>query len=162
MTSNHLLRCFIASCLIVATLSSCSFEWRMNKRYRRAERKIEKLTIKHPKLLQKDTVVDTLKVVIPSIKKDTAFSIDVDTVIITNDRLVIRYERVGDTIRLSGECKTDTIYKRVEVPVERIVVRKQTFIEQLTKWIKGGWWIALLFLLILAIAKIGLRFIKPF
>ena len=120
--------------LISLLFNSCTLEQRLEKKKRRAERKIEKLTIMYPDLLKHDTIKDTFSMVIPAIKHDTAF-IDTtsDTTYIYKDKLRIKYIRVGDTTYIEGECKSDTIVRAVEIPVERIVVRKQSIIEQLGK-----------------------------
>ena len=85
-------------------------------------------------LIKRDTVKDTFNMVIPAIKHDTAF-IDTtsDTTYIYKNKLRIKYIRVGDTTYIEGECKSDTIVRTVEIPIERIVVRKQSIIEQLGK-----------------------------
>ena len=131
--------------LLCITLIGCSEQ----KKLRRAERKIERLTIKYPQLLVKDTIVDTLQVIVPKVEVDTFFDANQDTVVINNDRLTIRYIKVGDTIRIMGECAADTIYQRVEIPFEKVVVRKQTLIEQLGKAGKLG--LALLIVLLIAL-----------
>ena len=147
---------------LLLILSSCSLEHRMEKKFRRAERKIEKLTIRYPELLKKDTINDTIKITTQEVKVDTIFnSADGDTVTLFKDKLRIQYVRQGDTVYISGECKSDTIYKTISVPVEQIVVRKQTILEQIQKHSKRLIW----FLIILAIIYIAIRviwkFIKP-
>ncbi len=138
--------------LTVFLFNSCSVEQRLENKFRRAERRIEKLTIKYPKLLKRDTVQDTFSITIPLIKHDTTF-IDTtsDTTYIYKDKLRIKYIRVGDTTYIEGECKGDTIVRTVEIPIERVVVRKQSIVEQLGKNVKriiAG----ITFLIIVAIA----------
>ncbi len=127
----------LLSLLILVILSSCSLEKRIEHRLRRAERKIEKLTIKYPSILKKDTLHDTIEVYTPLVQYDTSF-IDTnrDTIFINKDRLSIKYIRVGDTTFIQGECKSDTIIKTIKVPYEKVVVRKQGIIEQLGKNLK--------------------------
>jgi len=149
--------------LIAIILNSCSLEKRLESKLRRAERKIEKLTIKHPELLKRDTVQDTFSITIPLIKHDTAF-IDTtsDTTYIYKDKLRIKYIRVGDTTYIEGECKSDTITRTIEIPVERVVVRKQGIVEQIKNNFKGIFiYLILLIALIIGI-KVGWKFIKPF
>ena len=149
--------------LVAIILNSCSLEKRLESKLRRAERKIEKLTIKYPKLLKRDTVQDTFSITIPSIKHDTAF-IDTtsDTTYIYKDKLRIKYIRVGDTTYIKGECKSDTITRTIEIPVERVVVRKQGIVEQIKNNFKGIFiYLILLIALIIGI-KVGWKFIKPF
>jgi cadmium resistance protein CadD (predicted permease) len=147
---------------LLLVLSSCSLEHRIEKKFRRAERKIEKLTIRYPQLLKKDTINDTIEITIEQVKVDTIFtSTDGDTVTLYKDKIRIKYFRQGDTVYLSGECQADTIYQIISVPVEQIVVRQQTILEQLEKHSKRIIW----FLVILAILYIAIRvlwkFIKP-
>lgn len=147
---------------LLLVLSSCSLEHRMEKKFRKAERKIEKLTIRYPKLLKRDTINDTIKITTQAVEVDTIFTpTDGDTVTLFKDRLRVQYVRQGDTVYLSGTCKADTIYKTISVPVEQIVVRKQTILEQIQKQSKR----MILVLLILAILYIAIRvlwkFIKP-
>lgn len=147
---------------LILILSSCSLEHRMEKKFRRAERKIEKLTIRYPQLLKKDTINDTIKITTQEVKVDTIFnSTDGDTITLYKDKIRIKYVRQGDTVYLSGECKADTIYQVVSVPCEQIVVRKQTILEKIEKHSKRIIW----FLIILAIIYIAIRviwkFIKP-
>ena len=149
--------------LVAIILNSCSLEKRLEDKFRRAERKIEKLTIKYPELLKKDTLHDTFSITIPSIKHDTAF-IDTtsDTTYIYKDKLRIKYIRVGDTTYIEGECKSDTITRTIEIPVERVVVKKQGIVEQIKNNFKGIFiYLILLIALIIGI-KVGWKFIKPF
>lgn len=143
--------------LILALLAGCTPE----KKLQRAHRKVEKLTIRFPQLLQKDTLIDTVKVITPTVTADTLFHYDTDTVIVNNERLKIQYIKVGDTIKLMGECKGDTVYQRVEIPIERIVVQKQSLLDKLKKGINWLLVIAFLSLLLYVAYKVVLRFIKP-
>tara|TARA_R110002072_G_scaffold173217_1_gene327814 strand:- start:1169 stop:1675 length:507 start_codon:yes stop_codon:yes gene_type:complete len=147
--------------LILFVFNSCSLENRIENKQRRAERKIEKLTIKYPQLLKQDTITDTLNVYIPEIKHDTSF-IDTtsDTTYIYKDKLRIKYIRVGDTTYIEGECKSDTIIQTINIPVERIVVRKQGIIEQLSKNLKKILIYLFLILLLVLVLSIGWKFIK--
>ena len=147
--------------LILFVFNSCSLENRIENKQRRAERKIEKLTIKYPQLLKQDTITDTLNVYIPEIKHDTSF-IDTtsDTTYIYKDKLRIKYIRVGDTTYIEGECKSDTIIQTINIPVERIVVRKQGIIEQLSKNLKKILIYLFLIPLLVLVLSIGWKFIK--
>jgi len=147
---------------LILILSSCSLEQRVEKKLRRAERKIEKLTILYPQLLKRDTINDTLQITIPQIEVDTFFQgKDGDTVTIYKDRLRIQYVRQGDTIYISGECQTDTIYKTVSVPVEQIVVRKQSVLEQITQHGQRLLWFFVILAVVGIVIRIAWKFIKP-
>jgi len=144
-------------------LMSCTMEKRMDRKIRRAERKIENLTIKYPQLLQKDTLYDTFNIVTPTVKYDTSF-IDKagDTTYIYKDKLRIKYVRTGDTTYIEGECKGDTIIQTVEIPIERIVVRKQTFEERFGRFFKFSWILVVIVLLLYLAVRGIFRLMKPF
>jgi hypothetical protein len=156
----------LLSLLILVILSSCSLEKRIEHRLRRAERKIEKLTIKYPSILKKDTLHDTIEVYTPLVQYDTSF-IDTnrDTIFINKDRLSIKYIRVGDTTFIHGECKSDTIIKTIKVPYEKVVVRKQGIIEQLGKNLKRilliGFTLLILLIALYVIFKLLIKSIFP-
>ena len=124
--------------ILVIVLSSCSFEGKMEKKLRKAERKIEKLTIKYPQLLQKDTLYDTISIITKEIKMDTSF-IDVpgDTAFIYKDKLKIKYVRVNDSVYIEGKCESDTVTQFIKIPFERIVVKEQGIVKQFTNNVKG-------------------------
>jgi len=77
------------------------------------------------------TIHDTVRT--ETIHADTVFSVVLDTVIMTKDKLTIRYIKVRDSIYLSGECVGDTVYitKQITIPFT---------IPKLTLWqtIKGN------------------------
>ena len=147
---------------LILILSSCSLEHRIEKKLRRAERKIEKLTILYPQLLKRDTINDTIQITIPQVEVDTFFQgKDGDTVTLSQDRLRIQYVRQGDTIYLSGECKSDTIYQTVSVPFEQIVVRKQSVIEQITQHGKRLLWFFVILAVVGIVIRVAWKFIKP-
>jgi hypothetical protein len=52
-----------------------------------------------------------------TVHADTVFSTVLDTVILTKDKLSIRYIKVRDSIYLSGECVGDTVYITKEIPI---------------------------------------------
>ena len=134
----------------------------MEKKFRRAERKIEKLTIRYPELLKKDTINDTIQVTTEAIEVDTAFEAkDGDTVTIFKDRLRIKYYRQNDTVYLSGTCAADTIYKTVSVPYQQVVVRKETILEQIQKQSKRIIWLLVILAIIYVAIRIIWKFIKP-
>jgi len=134
----------------------------MEKKFRKAERKIEKLTIRYPELLKKDTINDTIQVTTEAIEVDTAFEAkDGDTVTIFKDRLRIKYYRQNDTVYLSGTCAADTIYKTVSVPYQQVVVRKETILEQIQKQSKRIIWLLVILAIIYVAIRIIWKFIKP-
>lgn len=144
---------------LLLLLVSCS----PSAKLRRAERKIEKLTQKYPQLLEKDTLHDTVTFVTPEVRYDTQF-VDVpgDTTYINYDKIEIKYVRVGDTTFIKAKCKSDTITQVVEIPYEKIVVRKQTVIDQLIRYFKNSIiWVIILIVIAIAL-KLFWKFIKPF
>lgn len=103
----------------------------------RAEQKIYNLTQKFPELQKEiDTIVLLDTIQIETIVADTSF-VDTllnDTIIITNDKITIRYVKKDSIVYLTGECEGDTIYLTKEIPVEKIVIRKPTFAERAKDW----------------------------
>lgn len=142
--------------ILAITISSCSFESKMERKLRKAERKIEKLTIKYPQLLQKDTLYDTVSIVTKEIKIDTSF-IDVpgDTAFIYKDKLKIKYVRINDSVYIEGKCESDTLIQFIEIPFEKIVVQEQGIVKQLIKNIKG----IVISLFLILVTVLGIRII---
>jgi hypothetical protein len=138
---------------------SCSYE----KKLKRANKKIERLTKRFPELLEKDTLYDTFNIITPEIKYDTAF-IDVpgDTTIITRDKLEIKYVRIGDSVFIEGKCKGDTIVQTVEIPYEKIVYKKEGFLDKLIKYIKKSIIWVIILIVVIYILKYLFKHIKPF
>ena len=128
----------------------------MERKLRKAERKIEKLTIKYPQLLQKDTLYDTVSIVTKEIKIDTSF-IDVpgDTAFIYKDKLKIKYVRINDSVYIEGKCESDTLIQFIEIPFEKIVVQEQGIVKQLIKNIKG----IVISLFLILVTVLGIRII---
>jgi len=145
--------------ILLLVTTSCSEA----KKLRRAEKKIYRLTQKYPDLLKQDTLHDTLSIITPEVRYDTQF-VDKpgDTTYINNGKLEIKYVRIGDTTYIEGKCKSDTIIQTVEIPVERIVVRKETIVDQLIRYFKNSIiWVIILVVLAFVI-KLLWKFIKPF
>lgn len=147
---------------LILVLSSCSLEHRMEKKFRRAERKIEKLTIRYPKLLKQDTINDTIEITTQAVKVDTIFNTtDGDTVAIFKDRLRIQYYRQNDTVYISGTCAADTIYKTISIPYQQVVVRKETILEQIEKHSKRLIWLFVILAILYIAIRVIWKFIKP-
>ncbi len=147
---------------LILILSGCSLEQRVENKLRRAERKIEKLTILYPQLLKRDTINDTIQITIPQVEVDTFFKTqDGDTVTLYQDRLRIQYVRQGDTVYISGECQTDTIYKTVPVPFDLPFARKQSVLEQITQHGKRLLWFFVILAVVGIVIRIAWKFIKP-
>ena len=149
--------------LIVFLFNSCSVEQRLENKFRRAERRIEKLTIKYPRLLNQDTLHDTFNIVSDRIEHDTSFiNIPGDTTYLYKDKLRIKYVRVGDTVYIQGECKSDTIIHTVEIPFEKVVVREEGILDQMKRHLRRYLFWIILILSLVVLIKIGWKFIKPF
>lgn len=121
--------------MIIVLMCSCS-----------ANRLIKMAIKKDPNILKADTmyVHDTL--VVPQVHYDTTIiSNQIDTILIEKERLRIKITRHYDTLRIEGTCLADTIYKQINIPVERIVYAPK-------KWYEKHWWIILLVGLAVAVA----------
>jgi hypothetical protein len=134
---------FGALFFLVLILLSCDFDSRLIRKKKRAEKKIYKLTQKYPDLLKTDTIKKEVKVVVSEVKTDTTFlASKADTVYLDKERLHIKYVKMGDTIRLIGQCDADTIIKEVKVPYEKVIIQKPSFWSRI--WTNLKWLLILL------------------
>lgn len=68
------------------------------------------------KAIEKFCSTDSVSVIVhdtirtETITKDTVFSTFLDTVLITKDKLSIRYIKYRDSVYINGSCEGDTIY----------------------------------------------------
>ena len=95
------------------------------------------------------TIHDTIRT--ETLRVDSVFSVNLDTILLTKDRLSIRYIKVRDSIYLSGECLGDTIYltKQIKVPCTIPSISSIRFNE----WLEGQpFWVGLIVMLILIFA----------
>jgi hypothetical protein len=95
------------------------------------------------------TIRDTIRT--ETLRVDSVFSVNLDTILLTKDRLIIRYIKVRDSIYLSGECKGDTIYYTKEVKVQTICPSIGSY--SFNEWLEGQpFWVGLIVMLILIFA----------
>ena len=95
------------------------------------------------------TIHDTIRT--ETLRVDSVFSVNLDTILLTKDRLSIRYIKVRDSIYLSGQCIGDTIYltKQIKVPCTIPSISSIRFNE----WLEGQpFWVGLIVMLILIFA----------
>ena len=131
------------------------------------QRRFDRLVKKYPYLLTSDTLVvkdtirDTIRIVIPEVEVDTVVKIQqlYDTITLEKDRIKVKVWRVEDKVYINGQC--DTIY--IEKPIERIVYRKipVKYYEK-TPWYKILLNNVLGILLILLVIYITYRIIKNY
>lgn len=99
----------IISLICLVALTSCSASFHL----RRAIQKDP--TIIQPEIVQ---VVDTV-IITPSERTETTFvALPIDTITIEKERLRIKIRRIHDTLRVEGECRSDTITitETIELP----------------------------------------------
>lgn len=99
----------IISLICLVALTSCSANWHL----RRAIQKDP--TIIQPEIVQ---VVDTV-IITPLERVETTFvALPMDTITIEKERLRIKIRRIHDTLRVEGECRSDTITitETIELP----------------------------------------------
>ena len=89
-------------------------------------------------------VIDT--VVVKEVKADTVFSIEIDSIVLVQDRLEIRYRKIRDSIYLEGKCKADTFIK--EIPVNISVPCNCPPIPELPWYLVARNWLIYLFAII--------------
>jgi hypothetical protein len=97
------------------------------------------------------TIHDTI--ITETIRTDTIFNDDVDSVYITKDKLEIVYVKKFGKVYIEGKCKGDTIYYEkkvlIEVPID---CPKQSWFDQMI--LEAKWWILVIIaILILVIFK---------
>ena len=94
------------------------------------EKRIARILANHPELIKSDTIHVTDTIITQGVKKDSSFYFyQKDTIVIKKDNLIMKYFFNRDsTIYLSGEIKTDTIYK------DRIVTINSVSVEAHLKW----------------------------
>jgi len=112
-------------CLVALTSCSASFHLR---------RAIEKdPTIIQPEIVQ---VVDTV-IITPLERVETTFvALPIDTITIEKERLRIKIRRIHDTLRVEGECRSDTI--RITETIELPPVIKYEDRPWWSKWLMWG------------------------
>jgi len=117
--------------------------------YPRAKWKVDRIVDKWPEVLENDTTIIHDTTIVPETEVDTVFkAAKHDTVIIEKERLKIRFVRgKRDSFYITGECKSDTIIKKVKVPVYTIEEKN----------LRGGfnWYLILIGAIILLIGYIG-------
>jgi hypothetical protein len=97
------------------------------------------------------TIHDTI--ITETIRTDTIFNDDVDSVYITKDKLEIVYVKKFGKVYIEGKCKGDTIYYEkkvlIEVPID---CPKQSWFDQMI--LEAKWWLLVIIaILILVIFK---------
>jgi hypothetical protein len=99
------------------------------------------------------TIHDTI--ITETILSDTVFSASIDTLILTKDRLSIKYIKVRDSIYLSGECKGDTVIITKEVKVQTICPSIGSY--SFNQWLEAQpFWVNLIVMCILILALLYL------
>ena len=109
------------------------------------------------KFCKSDSVSVTIRDTITTEKvtKDTIFSSLVDTIIITKNKLSIKYIKLHDSIYLSASCDSDTIYYTKEVKVQTLCPSIGSY--SFNEWLEGQpFWVNLIVMFILILALLYL------
>lgn len=120
------------------------------------QKRLNRLIDKHPSLVESDTVFVKYTIITKEVKSDTAFFYLIDSIIVTNEKLEIKYIKKNDTIYLSGKCKSDTIYYTNEVLVEKVVYKEAK--KKVSFWNKIELISALLILMVITL--LGIKILK--
>lgn len=99
----------IISLICLVALTSCSASFHLKRAIQKDP------TIIQPEIVQ---VVDTV-IITPSERVETTFvALPIDTITIEKERLRIKIRRIHDTLRVEGECRSDTITitETIELP----------------------------------------------
>tara|TARA_R110002012_G_scaffold59573_3_gene155985 strand:+ start:1069 stop:1494 length:426 start_codon:yes stop_codon:yes gene_type:complete len=95
------------------------------------QKQLNRLTSRHPELLQKDTIryIDT--VIVENYTHDTITNIQLhdSTTVINNEKVILKYyyDTLTKEIHHHVTCIGDTITKEVHIPYEVVVVQELTF-----------------------------------
>ncbi len=132
--------------LVVVVLSSCSAQWH-----------VKRAVLKDPSILtpQESINIDTVIVTKEKTLTDTLILNDVDSVIVTQDRVVTKIWRQYDTLRVETTCPPDTV--RIVIEKEcppQVKYTPQTFWQ---KFGKSVLWIAIIVVALLLVRWIVLR-----
>lgn len=153
--------------LSIILLSGC-FLNKQERLDRRANRKLDRLTAKYPQLVQQDTLIDTVEVIVPEVRIDTVFNLSedvtgVDTIFMRfNDRLdsitsreltqqikyyVTNRQVIDDTIVHTEDGVTvkiwqegNTVRYQVDKPTERVLQEVRTPYRRVRKVETGMKW----------------------
>lgn len=120
------------------------------------QKRLNRLIDKHPSLVESDTVFIKDTIITKEVKSDTAFFYLIDSIIVTNEKLEIKYIKNNDTIYLSGKCKSDTIYYTNEVLVEKVVYKEAK--KKVSFWNRIELILALLILMVITL--FGIKILK--
>ena len=105
---------FMRFLIILLALSSCSSQWHLKRAIAKDP------TISNDTIVRVDTTIVTQSISVV----DTLVIRDTITREIARDGVVVRLQRIHDTIRVNVVCPPDTIRVVTEVPVEQVVIRK--------------------------------------
>jgi hypothetical protein len=86
------------------------------------EKRLARLVENHPELAKTDTVFDTIKVVVPEVTADTVVRWATDTIVLQEDRLRVQVitDTITKTLKIKGQCLTDTVFQVVPKYITQI------------------------------------------
>lgn len=146
----------VAIVLISLVFSSCTPQQKAQRHLRKAQRHITKARIIDPSSVKTDTIFKEIPVAIPVVKVDTLFKYSTDTLIVEKDRIKIKYFNLNDTVYIEGECKADTIIKKVPVEVKEQVFIRESF------WQTTAGKISIIVLLLIAGFMVVIAYLRIF
>lgn len=115
---------------VTLILSGCSPEWLLKQAIKKDPTLLKTKTI---------TVMDTV-VTEPIVVKDTVIISQVDTVEIVKDKFRVKIMRSYDTLIIDGGCNADTIFRTIEVPIERVVYQeRERWYQKVYRWSFIAW-----------------------
>lgn len=112
---------------MLASLFSCS-----------PEKRISRITKKHPELLVKDTIRISDTTIVKGSSVDSLFSFSKDTVVVSDSNQIIKYfyNTVTHKHYIKGEVKDRVIVKEIPVPYEKVkvVLKDESWWELILKY----------------------------
>jgi len=136
-------------CLLLYLLFSCTPQRRLNR-----------LLINHPELLEKDTIVVRDTVVVENYNYDTTTIIRLHdtTTVINNERVILKYyyDTLREVIHHDVECLGDTVYIETLVPIEKAVYKELSWWQKYKEFIYIGLFLILILIILKKLGKIVL------
>lgn len=117
------------------------------------QKRLNRLHKKHPYLFNIEKIYVRDTVIIPSIKFDTVFKSNFDTVIVQNLRNEIVLIKKDSLIYLHSHIFADTVYFEKIVEVDKAQIIKKHNYDSLFKYILGFMCLLLLFIIIAVVRK---------
>lgn len=115
--------------IVVLSCVSCSSTRKAARKLEKARKLTEQAAVLDPESVKADTIFKNVFVPVPEVRLDTQFIDRGVPVIVSKDRLIVKYKRdtITNEVFIEGECQADTIIKEVPVQVNKTAYIKESF-----------------------------------